>query len=666
MTKIYSLVFLICIALSSNNLQAQTPCTNGYAGTYPCSNMDLVAFVPLSEIGGGSNTSDIWGWVSPVTGKEYALVGVNNGTAFLDISVPTAPVYLGMLPTHTVNSLWRDIETFNNYCFIVSEANNHGLQVFDLMQLDNVTNPPVAFEETEHYNGFGHCHTLNIDVQTGYCYCNGTNTYEGGLHIVDINDPLNPTLAGGFSLDGYTHDCFAWSYDGPDPNFAGKQVVLACNEDELTIVDVTDKSDCQAVASYSYDNVGYIHQGWISKDKRYFFVDDELDEGDLSNAGTPSGTRTHLFDLNSLTEGVYMGFYESDSPSIDHNLYVLDQFIYESNYRSGVRVLDAVHIADGTLSEVGFFDLYPANDFIQYSGTWSNYPYLPSRLNLATHMYEGFYIIKPTLINLSQYSFDLCGADQLVMQVEVNADLAFPLTFAIEGIPNVSVSADPLTAPGLATVTISDLLAAGSGMYQVNLALQTTFGQQYEVPFTITLSNGAPVAPVLLNLPDNSLVSNTATSIVFEWVADENATSYIFELATDAAFTTIVEAQNTTLNTFLINYNLPDGVYYWRVKAINECGSGQWSTAFQFNLTIVSVNEIPTTNLKVYPNPANETLYIHGSLAGTTIVINDMSGRMVKSFVTNNSGIYSLDISDLETGMYIMHANADAVRWVKK
>jgi hypothetical protein len=391
-----------------------------------------------------------------------------------------------------------------------------------------------------------------------------------------------------------------------------------------------------------------------------------LDEGDLSNAGTPTGTRTHLFDLNSLTEGVYMGFYESESPSIDHNLYVLDQFIYESNYRSGVRVLDAVHIADGELSEVGFFDLYPANDFLQYSGTWSNYPYLPSRLNLATHMYEGFYIIQPSLINLSQYNFDLCGANQLVMQVEVNADLAFPLTFAVEGIANVSVSADPLAGPGMATVTISDLLAANPGTYQVNLALQTNFGQQYEVPFTITLSSGAPIAPLLLNVPNNAMVSNTANSIVFDWAADNNATSYLFELASDAAFTTIVESQNTTLNSFLVNYNLPDGIYYWRVRATNECGTGQWSSVFQFSITLVSVSETPKANLKVYPNPANETLYIHGSVADTNITIHDMSGRVVKSFTTNNSGIYSLDITDLETGMYLMHANTDVVRWVKK
>jgi len=127
---------------------SQTPCVDGMAGIYPCQNVDLIAYMPLANIGGGENTNDIWGWVSPNTGKEYALVGCSNGTAFVDISTPTSPIYLGLLPTHSTNSLWRDVETYNNYCFVGSEAQGHGLQIMDLLQLDNVTNPPVTFSES--------------------------------------------------------------------------------------------------------------------------------------------------------------------------------------------------------------------------------------------------------------------------------------------------------------------------------------------------------------------------------------------------------------------------------------------------------------------------------------------------------------------------------------
>jgi MFS family permease len=95
-----------------------TACVGGFAGAYPCSNVDLEAFLPLNQIGGTSSNSaanDIWGWTDSQTGKEYAIIGLVFGTSFVDISDPAAPVYLGELPTHgAFGSSWRDIKTYND------------------------------------------------------------------------------------------------------------------------------------------------------------------------------------------------------------------------------------------------------------------------------------------------------------------------------------------------------------------------------------------------------------------------------------------------------------------------------------------------------------------------------------------------------------------------
>src|SRR5690349_21109676 len=74
-----------------------TPCVNGFAGTYPCSNIDLLAFEPVSTFA-ASTTNSLWGWTDPQSGIEYALVGANNGVAFFDLSTPDHPRYLGKLP----------------------------------------------------------------------------------------------------------------------------------------------------------------------------------------------------------------------------------------------------------------------------------------------------------------------------------------------------------------------------------------------------------------------------------------------------------------------------------------------------------------------------------------------------------------------------------------
>ena len=98
----------------------------GGNGPWDSQNMDLLAHLPLDQIGGGlANVigNDCWGWTDPQDGKEYAICGLTNATSFIDISDPVNPKYLGKLPTQTGNAAWRDMKVFNNHVFIVSDVN---------------------------------------------------------------------------------------------------------------------------------------------------------------------------------------------------------------------------------------------------------------------------------------------------------------------------------------------------------------------------------------------------------------------------------------------------------------------------------------------------------------------------------------------------------------
>jgi choice-of-anchor B domain-containing protein len=85
-----------------------SPCVDGMAGMYPCNDYDLMGHITLAEFS-GIDGSDSWGWTDPTTNKEYALMGMNNGTVFVDITNTENLVYLGKLPTATGNSIWRDV-----------------------------------------------------------------------------------------------------------------------------------------------------------------------------------------------------------------------------------------------------------------------------------------------------------------------------------------------------------------------------------------------------------------------------------------------------------------------------------------------------------------------------------------------------------------------------
>ncbi len=367
------------------------PCENGMAGDFPCNGYDLLARLTLTQLSAGS-ANDIWGWTDSTTDKEYALVGLNNGTAFIDITDDENPIYLGKLPSATESSPWRDVKVYEDYAFIVAEASGHGMQIFDLTKLRNVSSPPQTFTADQRYTGIGNAHNIVINEEMGFAYPVGTarnDAFNGGVHFVDIQDPMNPTAAGGYGVNGYSHDAQVISYTGPDTDYAGSEIFIGANEDQIAIVDITDKANPTEIATISYGQLCYTHQGWFTEDQRYFLLGDELDERDFGFR-----SRTLIFDLQDLDNPVLHTTYTGPTPAIDHNGYVLGDEFFLANYTAGLRVLDISQIGSEIITEIGFFDTFPANDGTSFSGVWSVYPYFESGKILINDINSGLFIVK--------------------------------------------------------------------------------------------------------------------------------------------------------------------------------------------------------------------------------------------------------------------------------
>jgi choice-of-anchor B domain-containing protein len=426
----------LILALSfSSFVLAQTPCVDGMAGEYPCNNVDLVSYMTSSEVG-GTGSNDVWGWVDPQSGVEYVILGRKSGTSFIDISDPVNPVFIGNLEASGPNSTWRDIKVANNHAYIVSEAFGHGMQVFDLTQLGNVENPPVEFEESSHYEGFSKAHNLVMNEESNMLYAVGTNTFDGGLHIMDVSDPLHPILVGDFSEDGYTHDAQVVIYNGPDTNFQGKEIAFACNENTVSIADVSDPSDSYLISASTYSNSQYTHQGWLTEDQHYFLVGDELDEYyDGVN------TTTFIWDVGDLSNPFLLGTYVSETTAIDHNLYVVGNLCYQSNYRAGLRIANISNITEGIMEESAYFDIYPANDSPNFNGTWSNYPFFPSGVVAVSSIEGGVFFVLPSLESGCPADFNndlvVSVADLLMLIAEFSCTNSCSTDLSNDGAVNV-------------------------------------------------------------------------------------------------------------------------------------------------------------------------------------------------------------------------------------
>ncbi|HZW62728.1 MAG TPA: choice-of-anchor B family protein [Flavobacteriaceae bacterium] len=366
-------------------------CENGFAGQYPCANFDLMSQVSLEELTNNPNAegNDIWGWTDPQSGKEYALVATSVGTSFVDLSDTTAPIVLGNLATATTNSPWRDVKTYNNHAFIVSEAPGHGMQVFDLTRLRNVSNPPEDFTADALYTDFGSAHNIAINEESGFAYVVGSNTFSGGVHFVNIQNPQSPMNAGGYAGGGYSHDAQIVNYSGPDTEHAGKEIFIGANASKIVIVDVSDKTNPILISEASYNGLGYTHQGWLTHNQTYFILGDEVDELNFGN-----NTRTLVFDFSDLENPVFHSDYYGPSAAIDHNLYTKGNLVYQANYTSGFRLLSSSNVVNGTLFETGYFDTYPEDDSTSFHGAWSVYPYFQSGNIIISDIDRGLFVIK--------------------------------------------------------------------------------------------------------------------------------------------------------------------------------------------------------------------------------------------------------------------------------
>ena len=574
--------------LSIISMSGQTPCTSGTAGEYPCNGYDLQSFISLDEMD-AQQGNDSWGWTDPQNGKEYALIGLDNGTAFIDVSDPVNAVYLGKLPTHTQNSTWRDIKTYNNHAFIVSEASNHGMQVFDLTRLRDVSNPPETFDEDAHYSGFGSAHNVIINEDSGYAYGVGTSTFNGGPHFVDISDPTNPTPAGGYSDDSYSHDAQVVTYSGPDTEHLGKEILIGSNENEIAIVDITNKNNPIGLSTISYSNVEYTHQGWFTEDQRYFIVGDEIDE---INVGF--NTRTIIFDFEDLDNPSFHFEYEGPTEAIDHNGYVKGDKYYLSNYRAGMRVLDISQIGNESITEIGFFDTYPDSDSANFDGAWNVYPFFASNNIVISDINRGFFLVREPSIGLDTGVVAITSpvtgsglSDAEVVTIEIQnfggtTQTSIPVFYSLDGAAPVNETYTGSIAQGatdtysfITTVDLSEftdyVFVAGTELTgdddtsnDDTTAEVSNLGQDTGVvAITSPVTGGGLTNAEVVTIEIQNFGGTTQTSIPVFYSLDgaapvnETYTGSIAQGATDTySFTTTVDLSELTIYVFVAGTEL--------------------------------------------------------------------------------------------------------------
>jgi choice-of-anchor B domain-containing protein len=386
-------------------------CTSqGKIEMFECGAADLMAFLPPSRLtwdGHYIPMSSLWGWTDSKTKQEWAIMGRRDGATFVDITSATKPIVVADLPlTEGARpSSWREIKVYKDHAYIVSDAAGpHGIQIVDLTRLRTMkpqpNGQPQKIEADLVYRNVNSVHDIVINEDSGFMYAVGSSgggtTCGGGLHMVDIREPKNPKFVGcyadvqtGRSRTGYSHDAVCVTYKGPDKRYKGHEICVGSNETAISLADVTDHANPKFVSRATYPNVGYTHQGWFDEDHRYFYVDDETDEG----KNGIDKTRTLIWDFVDLENPRLVKEHFGVTAASDHNLYIKGELMYQADYRAGLRILSIKDRVNP--KEIAFFKTDPYRPNTPgFNGAWNVYPFFKSGLIIVSSIEQGLFIIR--------------------------------------------------------------------------------------------------------------------------------------------------------------------------------------------------------------------------------------------------------------------------------
>jgi choice-of-anchor B domain-containing protein len=420
MKQIRILAPLLCFLLPVMLQAAASPCHNGHSGSkYHCKQVTLQSRVGLNRFPGKPRSaSSIWGYSDPDDNREYAIIGLRNGTGVVDVTNPIRPKIIGHIPG--VESLWREVKVYSvlnkstkkwdAYAYISTEGLNGGLQVIDLSDLPNSVS--LAATDTD----ISTSHTLfisNLDYATGKklkgkktrLYVNGSD--RAGLVIFSLSNPKNPRVIGEYN-DTYVHDSYGETFSDSRtsqcaPGHTPCQILFAWTGGDFRVLDVTNPRSIGVLGTLVYPDLGYAHSGWISNDKQYLFNFDEVDEID-----SDSKTKIYTIDIANFQNPTISGAFRGPEKSIEHNGIVIGNKLFLAHYTRGLVIMDVTN--PKKIRELAFFDSHPEDDDenreaqtashpghegqIGFHGAWGVYPFLPSGNILISDLERGLFVLK--------------------------------------------------------------------------------------------------------------------------------------------------------------------------------------------------------------------------------------------------------------------------------
>lgn len=356
-----------------------------FSQTYPALNIKLLAHLdPETDATGedGRKYSSCWGWYQATKNKEYAIIGSSAKTYFIDVTSPANPVIVDSVLAVRQGCTWREIKTYQNYCYIVSDDSKpNTFQIVDMQYLPDSVH--VVHNDSSY---FSRSHTIFVDNDNLYC---GAVTSKDGIsdnmRVYNLSNPEVPVLMRVLNQDfpsvNFVHDMYV----------RNDTVYASCGYQGFLVFKYNGTSNpFTSLALYTnYVQTGYNHSSWQTDNRKTMVFTDEV----------PKGLCAKVIDVQDLNNITLVDTIRSHLGATAHNPYIVgNSWCWLASYQDGLYLYDISTPSDTRI--YGYFDSHPQhgiNDNFStnaYRGNWGAYPYLPSKIIIATDMQNGVFILE--------------------------------------------------------------------------------------------------------------------------------------------------------------------------------------------------------------------------------------------------------------------------------
>lgn len=356
---------------------------------YPSQNITLLAHwdnaITVSEPIYNIRYNSVWGWVDPQDNKEYAIIGSTDGTYFIDVTIPTAPVVRDYVAGRRDSCIWREFKTYQTYLYAVSDDQSpNSLQIINMTYL-----PDSVHVEYDQNNLVSRSHTIFIDEMNSTMYLNSVYLPANGGHsnmaVFSLANPIAPTLLRRLEQDYPSSDNVHDSYVRNDTCYASSSY------GGLFIYKLSSGNQFSVIGSLtSYLEQGYNHSSALSADGNTLIFTDEV----------PANLSLKSLDVSNMSNLTVLDYFKSTASTIatPHNPFIppgSNTRCVVAYYQDGIQIFDISNPSNVT--RTGFFDTAPGDcptcPNPNYSGCWGAYVDLPSGIILASDMQDGLFVL---------------------------------------------------------------------------------------------------------------------------------------------------------------------------------------------------------------------------------------------------------------------------------